>query len=162
MPALTLNILGASKPPAKHSSAVIQSSDGGAILVLPVTYSTGFDQVGARWTEQDRPGDDPLTLYGGRKAVRAQLGVVVQGKDRTESVETKLDWLRAMARRSLPIIVAFGRTAAWSPTGQWVIDDMPVTVEARVQGSNAIARAVVDLSLIAAMTPDLAIARTRR
>lgn len=157
-----INILATLKPPSPRSNAAIATFDSPNPIVLPVTFSLGFSDLAARWEVIDRPGDDPLTLPGGSNAPRAELGVLVQGRDRATSVEPTIDRLRAMARRKLPVIVIFGKSTKWSPSAQWVIEEMSVDPQAWVQGTNDIARAEVRFSLIAALTTSLLKARHQR
>ena len=140
-------------PTPTHRQATIVRADGTVTFTVPLLDSVGLEGIGGRWAVIDRPGREPITLHGGRKAPTASL-VVVVGDDRLVSAEATLRKLGQLAVGSQPVIVSVGQLSRWSSTGTWAIEDMGIDPTDFVPGSNDIAVAEVTLALRAALTPE--------
>lgn len=151
MAGVTLLVPGPS--PSPHRQVTITSTDGGVSFTVPLLSSIGIDDVASRWSIQDRPGREPMTVWGGPGAVTGSLTIRI-GDDLSRSVEADLLKIRTLALGSKAIVVACGQFSRWSWTGTWVITSCQVGDQLLLQGSNEVAQATVTLNLTAAMTPE--------
>lgn len=149
----TVDILVPGPPPAAHRKVTIVAVAGGASLTVPLLSEIGVDNASSRWSIQDRPGREPMTVWGGPGAVGAHLKIRVGNGDLVTSAEAALLSLRTLTLGSQPIVVACGQFSRWSWTGAWVITSMSVDNELLIQGSNEVAQAEATLNLAASMTP---------
>lgn len=151
----TLELLVPGPAPSAHRKITFASVDGKRTYTLPLLRTYGLDNLAANWVQTPRPGTWPLTTLAGQNLVQPRLEVVIGDGDLGTSAERDLSNLRLFAIDRNPLVVgALGKINTHSPTGSWVITEMTLDEVELVQGSNEIARAVVAITLTAAVTPE--------
>lgn len=136
--------------PRPHPAAVIVSERGRRV---PLRYAPVGGQIGGmgwEWKAVDRSGRKPLVLRGGSKLRTLAYTLRLVWPDPDHAVESTIEALRGLADSGERV-----RMTGMGPQerGLYRIEDMPVTIISRQDGSNAITEAEVALRLVEASDP---------
>lgn len=113
-------IIRGQEPPAR-SRARLQIP--GTVVTLPWWPSgIAWEDLADTWTQQNRPGRDPLLLRNSRNLATLRIDATI-GTDYREPVSQMIQDLRKIARSKKPVTLWLGNVAR----GEWRVTDLAVT-----------------------------------
>lgn len=124
--------------------AYLEDETGARVYLSWAPQQTTRDGIAAGFSTLDRPGRKPVVAKTSEGLLTQSFTALMGSVDIEDSIEPELATLQAMAAAGRRVRFSYGGLEV----GWWRISGLSIASEARQEGTNAVTRATVDVSLL--------------